>query len=143
MQPTVMTKELVFKMRLSDDDRKRLDRLAEHYSSPAATVVRMLIKERTDSIPTKSPLRLQSHHIDILEFLKSRRKPVASRRIDEDLTSDEHAYGRGVWPCGEVNNGLADWLSELERAVYVAQVREDEWMITEHGRAAIRRLTPT
>jgi hypothetical protein len=47
---TTMAKELVFKMRLDEADRKRLDELAEHYSAPAATVVRMLIKEKCDEV---------------------------------------------------------------------------------------------
>jgi|HubBroStandDraft_2_1064218.scaffolds.fasta_scaffold98446_1 predicted DNA-binding protein len=45
-----MAKELMFKMRLDEKDRERLNQLAEHYSAPAATVVRILVKERVDEI---------------------------------------------------------------------------------------------
>jgi predicted DNA-binding protein len=41
-----MAKGLTFKMRLDEGDRERLDMLAEHYSAPAATVVRILVKEK-------------------------------------------------------------------------------------------------
>jgi predicted DNA-binding protein len=46
----LMAKELMFKMRLDEKDRERLNLLAEHYSAPAATVVRILVKERADAI---------------------------------------------------------------------------------------------
>jgi predicted DNA-binding protein len=45
-----MAKELMFKMRLDEKDRERLNLLAEHYSAPAATVVRILVKERADAV---------------------------------------------------------------------------------------------
>jgi hypothetical protein len=45
-----MTKDLMFKLRLDETDRERLEKLAEHYSAPAATVVRMLIKEKHDEV---------------------------------------------------------------------------------------------
>lgn len=43
-----MTKKLVFNMRLDEDDRRRLVRLAEHYAAPAATVIRMLVKHAAE-----------------------------------------------------------------------------------------------
>jgi predicted DNA-binding protein len=52
-----MTKDLMFKLRLDDLDRKRLDAVAQHYSAPAATVVRMLIKEKYDGIQAAGPRR--------------------------------------------------------------------------------------
>jgi hypothetical protein len=45
-----MTKTLMFKLRLDDADRERLDRVAEHYSAPAATVIRILIKKEFDAL---------------------------------------------------------------------------------------------
>lgn len=45
-----MAKELMFKLRLDEADRGRLDALAEHYSAPAATVIRMLVKRDADAI---------------------------------------------------------------------------------------------
>ncbi len=40
----------MFKLRLDAQDRQRLDALAEHYSAPAATVLRILIKKEFDSM---------------------------------------------------------------------------------------------
>jgi hypothetical protein len=45
-----MSKEQTFKMRLSDDDRERFDALAEHYASPVATVLRILVKREADAL---------------------------------------------------------------------------------------------
>jgi hypothetical protein len=45
-----MTKTLMFKLRLDDADRERLDRVAEQYSAPAATVIRILIKKEFDAL---------------------------------------------------------------------------------------------
>ncbi|MBK8212421.1 MAG: hypothetical protein IPK71_01610 [Myxococcales bacterium] len=41
-----MSKDQVFRFRLDDEDRLRLDALAKHYSAPAATVVRILVNEK-------------------------------------------------------------------------------------------------
>ena len=41
-----MSKDQVFRFRLDDADRLRLDALAKHYSAPAATVVRILVNEK-------------------------------------------------------------------------------------------------
>ena len=45
-----MVKELSFKMRLDERDRARLEMLAEHYSVPAASVVRILVKKEVDAL---------------------------------------------------------------------------------------------
>ena len=45
-----MAKTLMFKLRLDDADRERLDRVAEQYSAPAATVIRILIKKEFDAL---------------------------------------------------------------------------------------------
>lgn len=55
-----MAKTLMFKLRLDDADRERLDRVAEQYSAPAATVIRILIKKEFDALglSTAAPARL-------------------------------------------------------------------------------------
>src|SRR5258708_13006256 len=45
-----MAKDLTFKLRLDAQDRERLEAVAAHYSAPAATAIRMLIKEKYDAI---------------------------------------------------------------------------------------------
>jgi hypothetical protein len=45
-----VAKEKMFKLRIDEADKARLDDLAAHYSAPAATVVRMLIKEKHEEL---------------------------------------------------------------------------------------------
>jgi hypothetical protein len=56
MQTHPMAKDLMFKLRLDAEDRKRLDAVAAHYSAPAATAIRMLIKEKHDEIRAKQEI---------------------------------------------------------------------------------------
>jgi len=44
-------------VRLNPDEAERLERLAEHYSVSAATVVRILIKQRSDELAAVEPKR--------------------------------------------------------------------------------------
>lgn len=44
-------KDLMFKLRLDEQDRERLDAVAAHFSAPAATAIRILIKEKFDQLP--------------------------------------------------------------------------------------------
>jgi hypothetical protein len=48
-----VTKDLMFKLRLDAQDRERLDAVAAHFSAPAATAVRMLIKQKYDEIKAR------------------------------------------------------------------------------------------
>lgn len=56
-----MSKDQIFKFRLDEVDRIRLDALAKHYSASAGTVVRILVNEKarelglTDEEPRKVP----------------------------------------------------------------------------------------
>ena len=50
---TTMAKDKTFNLRLDEQDRARLDMLSAHYSAPAATVVRILIKEKVDWLETE------------------------------------------------------------------------------------------
>jgi hypothetical protein len=46
-------KDRMFKLRLDAKDRERLDAVAAHYSASAATVIRILVKEKFDAIRRK------------------------------------------------------------------------------------------
>lgn len=46
MQNVEMPKDKTFKLRLDQSDREHLDFIAQRYSAPAATVIRMLIAEK-------------------------------------------------------------------------------------------------
>jgi predicted DNA-binding protein len=54
MQTHPVPKDLMFKLRLDAEDRKRLEAVAQHYSAPAATVIRILVKEKFDAIRRES-----------------------------------------------------------------------------------------
>jgi predicted DNA-binding protein len=43
-----------FNVRLNEDEAERLDQLAAHYSVSPATVVRLLIKARSDELAAES-----------------------------------------------------------------------------------------
>ncbi len=45
-----MPKDQTFKLRLDAEDRKRLERVAEHYSLPVASLLRMLVKREDDAL---------------------------------------------------------------------------------------------
>ena len=50
MQTSEMPKDQIFKMRLEDEDRKRLDALAEQWGMTAASAVRQLIKDASERV---------------------------------------------------------------------------------------------
>jgi hypothetical protein len=55
-----MAKTLMFKLRLDGNDRERLDVLAEHFSAPASTVLRILIKKEFDALRAAGTMALRS-----------------------------------------------------------------------------------
>jgi hypothetical protein len=52
--PRIVPKDLMFKLRLDAQDRERLEAVAAHYSAPAATAIRILVKEKYDAIRRKA-----------------------------------------------------------------------------------------
>ena len=50
VETAAMAKDRTFNLRLDDEDRARLEVVAHHLSAPAATAVRMLVKERYDRL---------------------------------------------------------------------------------------------
>ena len=50
MQNVATMRERMFTMRLSEEEAKRLDRLAAHYGLNAAGVIRFLLKREDDAI---------------------------------------------------------------------------------------------
>lgn len=50
MAKNVVRRTRQFAIRLSDDERTRLDRLAEHYGIDVPSVIRMVIKKDYDSV---------------------------------------------------------------------------------------------
>src|SRR5688500_5881786 len=90
VQRDPMAKELVFKMRLDTQDRARLDRISAHYSAPAATVVRMLIKREDDrqQLGQQSgprPFTMEDEHLALLRAFPSNGNPASL--IDLSLTA--------------------------------------------------------
>jgi hypothetical protein len=86
MHPTeTMTKDLMFKLRLDEADRERLEKLAEHYSAPAATVVRMLIKEKHDEVTgARIKTIFGETHDRTMEAVREMMLPPAERARKQD-----------------------------------------------------------
>lgn len=74
------TKNQTFCLRLDDQDRMRLDVVSEHYSAPAATAVRILIKMEHDRI--------------LLE--RQRQARIGRSRTGEDWRGMERQARRGT-----------------------------------------------
>jgi len=78
-----MTKDIQLKLRIDADDKARLDDLAEHFRSSAATVVRMLVKEKHALVikpPTARDAILRA--IDRYRTKVDAKAPVPERYID-------------------------------------------------------------
>jgi len=71
MQTPSMAKDLMFKLRLDEEDRRRLRVVADHFSAPAATAVRMLIKKEYDELVQRKqlPLSLTTAHKHVLNAI--------------------------------------------------------------------------
>jgi hypothetical protein len=54
-----MAKTLMFKLRLDESDRQRLDLVAAHYSAPAATVLRILVKKEFEALRAAGAIALR------------------------------------------------------------------------------------
>ena len=111
MQTEAVTKDLMFKLRLDDHDKKRLDALAEHYSAPAATVVRILIKEKFDAVQelkASTTLELTPLHETMLMLLRD-----GSAHTPDDLA--RHPGWNAAW------RGFNRVLNELRREGYVTK----------------------
>jgi antitoxin component of RelBE/YafQ-DinJ toxin-antitoxin module len=50
-----MTKERRLNVRIGDEDRERLERVAAHYTLSVAGVIRMLTKREDDAIAMRKP----------------------------------------------------------------------------------------
>jgi hypothetical protein len=143
MQAEAMAKDLMFKLRLDEEDRKRLDAVAAQYSAPAATAVRMLIKEKYDALGLRpqSPtfgIQLQDRHHDVLGLMQL----WATLGAEPDCTLEElkDALVRDSevqWNLG----ALPRTLNELTREGLVRRIiRKSDamktYVLTEKGRAA-------
>lgn len=53
-----MTKDLIFKLRLEDDDRKRLETIADHRGVSSAQVIRDLIKQEATRLTGERAYRI-------------------------------------------------------------------------------------
>lgn len=83
-----MPKDLMFKLRLDEDDRKRLDDLSGHYSAPAATVVRILIKEKHEQLKLGEPLwwyRFVKHVNELLKLSELKEVQLTGDQADGQI----------------------------------------------------------
>jgi len=113
MQTQTMAKDLMFKLRLDAQDRKRLEAVAAHLSAPAATAVRMLIKEKYDAVEAARAVHLGREHHDVLWNFSG--DPRATRG---DIARSMNRIGYdATW------GGLTRVLNELRAEGYVKRVR--------------------
>lgn len=123
-----MAKDKTFNLRLDEKDRARLDMLAEHYSAPGATVVRMLIKEKADAVevskvgyaPKAGPFDFGDVRRSILHTLSDDRELSAEELANE---LDVHGYTRAL---------ARDWKKTFPRALN--ELRRDGWLTKEVGK---------
>lgn len=123
MQNAVVTKDLMFKLRLDEQDRARLKALGEHYSTPDATVVRMLIKEKYDAVQAlkaSSTFELTDLHESVLTFLRD----GGAYTLNEILN----------WPGLSGARGVTRALNELRREGY-AEKKNGKYTITTKSKA--------
>ena len=114
------TKDLSFKMRLDDEDRARLGALAEHFSAPAATVVRMLIKEKFLEVAGQLALPgappVPPEQVDLLWCWRNApQKPLSEEVLFESMQETGH-YPFKTW------RGLPRLLSEAKSAGFLSKV---------------------
>lgn len=127
MHTAAMPKDLMFKLRLDEQDRDRLDAVAQHLSAPAATAIRMLIKEKYDAIggDDLEPLReLRHDHYMVLEQLRSKQPTTA-----EQLGLKLQATGRYPW--------FLRILKQLVLSEYVTRSGEG-YALSPRGRAEMK-----
>ncbi len=126
MQTQPVTKDLVFRMRLDDQDRERLDLLAKHYSAPAATVLRILVKEKYDAVKLVEgdSFELEAEHTAVLGCLNAN-TPTSVDDMARELNS-EGWEAKMKW--------LPRALNELRRAGYIRRMLSG-YMLTPKGAA--------
>lgn len=130
MQTQPVTKDLVFRMRLDDQDRERLDMLAKHYSAPAATVLRILVKEKYDVVKAYEgdSFELEQQHTDILGGLNA----TTGTSVDDialHLANACHYMAQGPHM-----RAIPRLLNELRRAGYIKRLSSG-YVLTPKGDA--------
>jgi hypothetical protein len=138
MQTETVAKELVFKMRIDEADKARLDALGKQYAAPAATVVRILIKEKFDELAARKAalgsgeddFRWSKTHDDILDVVNSERDPIDGGDIGVAMCNPPYFYSTPL-------RGLSLALNQLRRNGYLRRLKVG-YVITEKGRAAIK-----
>lgn len=127
-----MSKDQTFKLRLAAEDRRRLDDLAAHYSAPAATVMRILIKERHAQLPPPPRAsmveELRDEHKLLLSVLKDWSESHVGRPIPRvDLDEQGFALALNVslprYPNASFRGGNARILNDLVRWGYLQRVK--------------------
>ena len=120
-----MSKDQMFKLRLDADDRRKLDELSVHFSAPAATVVRMLIKDKHREVlpePTRfDPFTMVrdeevlEEYVRVLKEIRANTTPEAGASlsaIEAGLQEWQYPHNARIWKA------LPRMLNEIVRAGY-------------------------
>jgi hypothetical protein len=120
-------KDLVFKMRLDEQDRNRLDEIARQYSAPAATAVRMLIKKEFDRLQEQQISTLTREHRAVLKILFDWGQ-TDTGLIKAEL--EKEGYNDPPW--------FSEVLKQLRNSGYIQKLGNG-YSPTEKGEAAARK----
>jgi len=89
---TMATRENLFTMRMSDEERQRLEQIATHYGANGATVVRMLLTKEEREMNSRARLGSAPHAADPLTpwvGSADQEQYADALRAIRDLESDE------------------------------------------------------
>ena len=135
MQTENVAKGLIFKMRIDEADKARLDKLAEHYAAPGATVVRMILKEKYDQLEVQKSamaaaqeddFRWKEWHDEILGAVLNATEPMTRKEIAEEMPPGYmHSFWKAQFPRA---------LNQLTSNGYLRRFKSG-YVITEKGRA--------
>lgn len=120
----------MFKLRLDAEDRKRLDAIAAHYSAPAATALRMLIKREHDRLQAQHGAALTREHLAVLRALEDEGGPLEQGEIVSDLQKD-YGYRDVKW--------LGSVLRDLRRDGYIQRLAGGSYSPTSKALAAVKK----
>ncbi|MBI5536866.1 MAG: hypothetical protein HY898_29360 [Deltaproteobacteria bacterium] len=135
-----MAKDKTFNLRLAEEDRVRLDALAAHFSAPAATAVRMIIKAEYDRLQLR-PLTAHKTNTDPDPFTLSDENELrwCSDLIREigngSLTFEQIAAEMNTRGYNAPLRGMTRRLNALRRHGYVRKTASKGYELTDKGRS--------
>jgi predicted transcriptional regulator len=133
-----MARDKQINFRVSEDEAKRFDDVAEHYNLSLAAMLRMLVKEKHDAIEAtkastehEDDFKWRDHHRHVLQVLKGQAEPWARDDIEGGLANGE--AGGVIY---ETLDSTGLWLNQLTRNGYLRRLKKG-YVITSKGKARV------